>query len=858
MTKDTKEPILVLYAPLSGHTVDLKEVPDLVFSQKLVGDGISIDPTSDILKAPCSGKVTNIHPSHHAITIRSEKGIDVLMHIGLDTVNLKGEGFHLKTEEGKEVEKGDPLISFDINYISQRAKSILTEIIVSSPDKDLKIEGMTSKRVTVGEDIIFSVAIKEKEVISDTNSTKEITSWEITVTNPTGFHARPAALLASEAKKFKSDIRLILGDKTANAKSVVSIMGLNIGYKDRIKLQATGEDSEEALFVLIPLIEAGLGEGGGEGKEEGKIENKGKEVSKTREVTGLKVSEDFSGTIKGIGSSDGIAVGFIHHFYESSKTYSDDSSNFEEEKARLDKALIEADKQLEAVYQDMKKKTKANEAEIFLAHKELLADPELKETAYNLIKEGRSAEYAWDRVTKEQADNLTRLNNDLLAGRATDLRDINKRVVNILIGKEEGTSLIPDNSIIVAEEITPSETASLEKDKISGICTTHGGSTSHVSILARTLGIPAITGAGEEVLKIPEGTKAIINGTSGFLIVNPSQEEVIKMSKLQAEEKKHYEENLADANKPAITTDGKRIEVGGNIGNLTDVKEVLRLGGEGIGLLRSEFLFLNREEAPTEEEQATVYKDIAQAVGKDRKLIIRTLDVGGDKNLSYLEMAKEENPFLGVRGIRLSLSKPELFRTQIRGILRAVSFSDLHIMFPMISRIKEFEEAKAIVEEEKSLLKEGLSVKIGIMVEVPSAAIMIEEFAEIADFFSLGTNDLTQYTLAMDRGNPALSSISDSFHPAVLRLIQKTVNGAHKYGRFVGVCGGMAGDLRAVPILVGLGVDELSVAAPLIPKVKQRIRELNFKDMANLSGELLELHTASSIKEKLDKVFKDF
>lgn len=847
MTKDTKDISLVLYAPLSGTTVSLSDVPDEVFAQKLVGDGISLKPESDILKAPCAGKVTNIHPSHHALTLKSEEGIDVLMHIGLDTVEFKGKGFTLKTAEGKDVKIGDPLIEFDFAYLSKHAKSVLTEIIVTSPDKELTLKSEAGKQVTVGEDIILTVTASDKTAAQTaTKEQKKATSWTITVTNPTGFHARPAALLATEAKKFTSDINVILGDKSANAKSVTSIMSLNIGHNAKIKLEAEGNDSEEALFFLIPLIEEGLGES--ETKPAPKCDIK--EDKKTSAA-----SKSSSDLINGIGGSDGIAVGFIHQLAEENIQYREDAANPQKEVERLNTALSQAEEELEDVYNSMSRKVSADKADIFRAHQELLSDPELRKDAYNLINDGKSAEYAWHHAVSEQAKKLTELNNELLSGRATDLRDVGKRVLKLLSGSDTSPLSIPKDAIIVAEELTPSDTAQLDKDKIAGICTTHGGATSHVSILARTLGIPAITGADEEVLTVPEGTQAIINGTEGTLKLKPSKAEVSQTKTAREEERQHYAANLADAGKPAVTTDGKRIEVGGNVGSVNDVFDVLKLGGEGVGLLRSEFLFLNRNEAPSEQEQSEAYQSIAKALGKDKKLIIRTLDVGGDKHLPYLDMPTEDNPFLGVRGIRLCLARPELFRSQIRAILNAASFSNLHIMFPMVSRIKELQEAKAMVEEEKAALNKDLSVKIGIMIEVPSAALMVEEFSEFADFFSLGTNDLTQYTLAMDRGNPALAKIADGLHPAVLRLIHKTVEDAHKHGRFVGVCGGLAGDLTAVPLLLGLGVDELSVVPPSIPLVKEKIRKLSFKDSQKLAGEVLELPTATAVREKLHSVF---
>jgi phosphocarrier protein FPr len=401
--------------------------------------------------------------------------------------------------------------------------------------------------------------------------------------------------------------------------------------------------------------------------------------------------------------------------------------------------------------------------------------------------------------------------------------------------------------VLVAEDLTPSDTAALDRSRVSGICTTRGGATSHVAILARSLEIPALAGVDPAVLEVPGGTVVILDANDGTLRLHASSEEVAVIRRAQERSQLRRRENAARALEPAITLDGKRIEVRANIGGLEDATRIAGLGGDGVGLLRSEFLFLGRRDAPTEEEQFETYKAIAEAVGPGRPLIIRTLDVGGDKPLAYLPIPKEDNPFLGERGVRVGLDRPEILRTQLRAILRAAAFGKVSVMFPMIATLNELRDVKAMLGEEAASL--GVPpVAAGIMVEVPATAIMAALFAREANFFSIGTNDLTQYTLAMDRGHPKLARQVDGLTPAVLRLIAQTVGGAQPLGRRIDVCGAIASDPSAVPILLGIGVDELSVSLPAIPAVKAQIRGLRFDECQRLAERALTAESAEAVR----------
>jgi multiphosphoryl transfer protein len=418
-----------------------------------------------------------------------------------------------------------------------------------------------------------------------------------------------------------------------------------------------------------------------------------------------------------------------------------------------------------------------------------------------------------------------------------------------LTGVVQAAVNVAPGTILAAEELAPSDTAALDPAKVIGFCTTTGGATSHVAILARSLGIPAVCGIEESALSIADGTLVVLDGSQGILRAHPSEAQVAEARDTMTQIAARREADKILAIKPAVTLDGHLIKVMANIRNLEDAREALKLGGDGVGLLRSEFLFHERSAAPTCEEQAAEYAAVAQALGPDRELVIRTLDVGGDKPLAYLPLPREDNPFLGMRGIRVSLERPDMLRIQLRAMLAAADAVQLHIMFPMIATIDELRAAKTILAEESAAT--GKQAKVGVMIEVPSAAIMAEVFAREADFFSVGTNDLTQYTLAMDRGHPKLAKRADGLDPSVLRMISLAVEGAHKHGKWVGVCGGLASDVTAVPVLIGLGVDELSVSVPAIPSVKALVQRLSLDECRNLAGEALALASSGEVRALL-------
>ena len=834
---------LSIKAPLSGVLVPLETVPDPVFSEKMVGDGIAIDPISEVLLAPCSGTVVQMHPAGHAVTVKSTEGVEILVHIGIDTVKLKGEGFEPLVEVGQTVEVGENLIKFSADVLAQKAKSLISMVIFTNEDKIAKLhfkEGFVNAKAD--EIVGLELAVESGDQVQESH--QELVSETIIIPNPTGLHARPSAVLANLCKRFDAKVQLQKGDNRANARSVVGIMGLEVGRGDKVQLVAQGAQAQAALDALVPQLREGLGEEGAT-----PVVMRGAEPSAPpEEAVVLPPKSGDESLLMGVAASPGIGVGKVYQLREKEIEVSEKpAGNPEQERAELRRAIGASIRELEALVARLHGEADPSKAAIFAAHQELLEDPDLMDLAESSVAKGLSAAAAWKRAYQLHADRLANLRNELLAARANDLRDVGRRVLAKLAGIVDKPAEIPAGSILIAEDLTPSDTANLDRKKVMGFCTTAGGATSHVAILARSLGLPAIAGIETRALDIPNDTKVILFGGRGQLKVDPSDDLVAAVQETQKKREERRKKQLEHAKEEAKTTDGHRVEVAVNVGGVTEAEEADALGAEGVGLLRSEFLFLERSFAPTEEEQFTTYSAVAKAMGKDRPVIIRTLDVGGDKPLPYLPIPLEENPFLGQRGIRVLLNRPEIFRPQIRAVLRASKFGKMHIMFPMITTVSEFRAAKRVVREEEKKL--GIDpVPVGLMIEVPAAAMCAEILAKEADFFSIGTNDLTQYTLAMDRGHPQLASQIDGLSPAVLRLIKRTVDAAHANDCWVGVCGGIAGEPQAVPILVGLGVDELSVGLPLVPAVKARIREYSLEECQKLAAQALDMEDAKDVR----------
>ncbi len=593
--------------------------------------------------------------------------------------------------------------------------------------------------------------------------------FDIAIASPHGLHARPATALVDIAKGFEATIRVRHGDRAGDAKSLIALLNLGIASGATIRVMAEGRDADAALRALREAIEAGLEE------EE--------EAGPT--ATDLPRIDWEGRSIDGVAASPGLALGPIWQYQRGKIVVAATARDPAAELIRLDRAIEAAKRELAELYEEVKSRSGAGKAAIFRAHAEFLGDEGLIETARVLIRtEARSAGYAWEQSFGQQSKTLAAQKDALLAARALDLRDVGRRVLRLLAERIEDEPKLPETPVIlVADDLSPSDTARLDPALALGICTASGGPTSHTAIIARSLDIPAVVGAGDSVLDLADGTLIVLDGHSGTLVLAPTDTDRANAQRAQADMATQREAERRACYQPAIMTDGARIEVVANIAAPEEAAKAVEAGGEGVGLLRTEFLFLGRDQAPTEDEQTAAYTQMVKSLN-GLPIIIRTLDIGGDKSVPYMAMPVEENPFLGERGIRLCLNRPELFRTQLRAIFRAAASGPVRIMFPMISTLEELRRAKALTEEVRQELGAD-PVEIGIMIEVPSAVMMADELAAEADFFSVGSNDLTQYCLAVDRMHPMLSRQADGLHPAVLRMIDLTVQGGGQ-GRQMG------------------------------------------------------------------------
>ncbi len=645
-----------------------------------------------------------------------------------------------------------------------------------------------------------------------------------------GLHARPAAAFAEAAKGFDAEVMVRHGTHRANGKSLAGLLRLGVKAHGRVRISARGPEASAALVTLQRLIEEG---------EPEEIFLGGPTHGWAPHAAGA--------TVPGLAASPGLAIGPVCLLRQRKIVVERCARDPERERQRLGEAISAARVELQELHQEVKEKSGPAGAAIFLAHAEFLSDPDLLARVERRIAQGESAGWAWRETIEEEAESLAKLDDPLLAGRATDLRDVGTRVLRRLAGAiEEDRELPAEPVILLAEDLTPSDAAALDPARVLGFCTSGGGPTSHAAIIARSLGIPAVVGAGPAAVHQRDGAPAVLDGDNGFLYIDPSVEDLAAAREAQRGLADQRDVEHRARHEPALTTDGVRIEVAANAGLAREAAQAVEAGAEGIGLLRSEFLFLERGTAPSEEEQYTAYREAAEAL-RGLPLIVRTLDIGGDKAVPYLDMPAEENPFLGLRGIRLCLAHPALFRTQLRAIFRASAHGSIKIMYPMIASVPELREALAITEQVRLELGAG-RLETGIMIEVPSAVAMAPELAGLADFFSIGTNDLTQYVLAMDRGHPLLARQADGLHPAVLRMIDQTVRAAEGKGIWVGVCGGVAGEPLGAVILIGLGVTELSVSIPSIAAIKARIRNVSMADAQSLARRALACDSAEAVR----------
>ena len=840
---------LSLIAPLSGTLRSIEESVDPVFAGRLIGDGIAIDPEDSIVLAPCDGMISQLHDAMHAVAIKTDSGLEVLIHVGVDTVILKGEGFEAFVSIGDKVIAGQKLLSFKPDVVGAKAASLQTAVMITTGETGVVIN--QGGKVSAGQNKVFSIGDNaEQEAVASVSEATSVAQQDVVtlveplvLKNPAGLHARPSATLIKIIKRFNSEVSILNKDnsKECVAKSLTSMMGLSTVMGSNLEITATGPDAKEAMAAILEGFEEGLGE------DVSGFVASSVEEAEPEEPPLLGPVEGDDGRLSGVKAASGMAIGKLHHLEHELPDYPEEGVSVVDEIGQLGFGIKKAREALQKLVEKMETEHVGGHAEVFVAHQQLLEDPAISDRAHKFIETGKSAMWAWHKSFLAEADEMRKLDNPMLATRAIDIEDVGLRVLRILMGVDDAREQLPENTVLCLEDITPSEVVTLDRSRVIGIVTLHGGATSHAAILSGSLGIPYLVNVPASIREYDSGTDVILNTNRGYVLVNPTQEEIDRTLGRQERAAAEQREALAVADKPAVTVDGHQVEIAANIANQEDAEKAVELGAEAVGLLRSEFLYMERAVEPSMDEQIKAYAGIFEAMGKERPVIIRTLDVGGDKPLAYLPLPKEENPFLGERGVRIGINRPSMLRKQVRAILQAADAGYARIMFPMVASIDEFRAVKKLVLEEQE--KAGVKVDVGIMIEVPSAALLADHFAKEVDFFSIGTNDLTQYTLAVDRGHPKLAARVDGLHPAVLRLIDMTVKAANKEGKWTGICGGLASDPAAVPVLVGLGVQELSVSVPSIPLVKARVRNLNYAECQEMARKALTLPLAEDVRK---------
>jgi len=812
---------VVIHAPFAGWLTPLDEVPDPVFAERMMGDGIAIDPTSSTLCAPANGTVVAIPETAHAVTMRLDNGAEILIHVGLETVALGGAGFRALSAANASVRTGAPLIEVDLDRVARSAKSLITPVILASDGYTLMLE-RPSRSISSG-DPIGTIRGEPRAARTEI----PVTTYEQTVRIKAvhGVHARPAARISALLRPLAAEVSIASGDRSASARSVVALLALGLRNGDEVRIQGRGEDSEEAVKAIAGLIESGLGE---------------------PETAAPEIARGPQGTP--VCASPGLAIGRVVQFRPADLPVPNDGVGVNEERERLASALGKAASSLF--------EGSSVAAELAEAHRALLEDPDLIADANRSIAEGRSAAFAWRSACEAARETIRATGNALLVERAADLLDLERRVISILIDDTSpAVPELPSATVLIAPDLLPTQFVAFDKSRLAGICTSEGGPTSHVAILASSAGVPMIVNAGPAVLDMPEGATVIIDGDRGRIEVDPAPERLGEVQRIIAERDTRREAEARAASELCFTADGTRIEVFANLGSLADAHDAIAAGAEGCGLLRTEFLFLDRDSAPSKEEQRQVYSAIAQTLD-GRPLVVRTLDIGADKSVPYVVVGREENPALGLRGIRLSFERPDLLRAQLTAILSAVPAEQCRIMLPMIVDVEELRKARELLERTKESLGLAEPVALGVMIETPAAAMLAETIAAEADFLSVGTNDLTQYALAADRGNAAVATMVDALHPAVLRLIREAGRGAVAHGRWVGVCGGLASDPLAASILIGLGVTELSVVPAAIPTIKAAVRRLRIEDCKTLAERACAASSAQEVRSIAAEAFQ--
>ncbi len=724
------------------------------------------------------------------------------------------------------VRAGDPLIAFDLDQLAQAARSLVTPVIITNGE-DFAIERRQENvSIARGQELM---RVRRLSPLSQTASAGDAeVRRDLIVPLAHGLHARPAARLAALAKSFSAETAILSGEKRANARSPVALMGLGLARNAPVTILARGADAAAAVAEIAALIESGMGE---------------LEAAAPVANVPVFIASPRDGVLTGVRAAPGMVLGVAVRLMQPEILVEENGQGADHESRCLRGALAMVRTSLGAAAGE-----NSALSAILSAHLSFLDDPELAAQADAKIALGKSAGFAWRSAIRTQIAVLQGVNDPRFAERVSDLVDLERQVLNALGGAAaSAVPDLPENTILLAQDILPSQLAGIDAARLAGLAMAEGGPTSHAAILAASMNIPALVACGPALLTIADGTALLLDADRGQLVIDPSAAMRDQMRRQIMDRQTARVAARAKAHSLCHTKDGTRIEVGANLGSIDDAVVAVAAGAEGCGLLRTEFLFLDRQSPPDEAEQTQVYRAIAEIL-EDRPLIVRTLDIGGDKPAAYLPFPAEENPALGLRGVRVSLWRPDLLATQLRAILRGISPAQCRIMVPMITSVAELREVRRILDDVRKEMGIADPVPLGVMIETPAAAMTSDILAEEADFLSIGTNDLTQYALAMDRGNARLASQFDALHPAVLRLIAATTKGADQHQRRTGVCGGLASDPAAAPILIGLGVRGLSATASQIADIKAAISAVTLEQCQSLARKALAATSAADVR----------
>jgi phosphocarrier protein FPr/phosphocarrier protein len=838
--------MLQILAPCDGWCGPLDEVPDPVFAGRMLGDGVAIDPTSPVLLAPCAGEIVALPASAHAVSIRTAQGIDLLIHIGIDTVQLGGRGFDARVRPGAIVRAGDELIRFDLDVVARGAKSLMTPI-VATPMDGLRLDRRRAAGSVSAGELLFEIV----GIASEAGPLQAATAVQtVVVTLRQGLHARPAALLAQRAKSFAAQVTLSAHGRSANARSVVAIMALGVRQGDELIIQAGGADATQSVTGLIAAIEEALRMEAAAGHHSPRSPERPPTTGAPPPSASAPRSPapgPVPGVLTGVAAVAGLAVGRAAWLERRETPVIENGAGSAREMAGLEQARANVRARLARVAAA----GGAVRNEIISAHLEFLDDPQLNEEAHALITAGKSAGYAWRTAIRRAIAALEALEDSRLRERADDLLDVESHVLLALAGEAQPLHIpLPEHAVLLADDLLPSELTALDRRRLAAICLGGGGATSHVAILAAAMEIPMLVGIGTAIREVADGATVIVDaagGGGGTLQWAPTAAAVEQARSAVESQLMHRAHERAQAQSECRARDGTRIEVFANLGNASDAVAAVANGAEGCGLLRTEFLFIDRSTAPDETEQFDAYQSIAATLAP-RPLVLRLMDVGGDKPLRYLPLPAEENPALGLRGIRAGLARPDLLRTQLRAALRVRPAGSLRLLIPMVTDLSEILAVRHVVDELMVELGTPSRIELGAMIETPAAALLASSLIRAADFLSIGSNDLTQYTLAMDRGHAELAGRADTLHPAVLKLIAAAASAGAAAGKMVAVCGGAAADRLAVPLLLGLGVREVSVVPAMVPAVKRGIRSLRIDACGELAMRCLDLTSAAEVR----------